>query len=129
MGLCNLPYVPEIIGRRKNLSQYYDNALQNLRVTRPECRDAEACNYAYYPIIFESEEDLLEAMSLLNQKEIFPRRYFYPTLSELPYVEKKNEVLQADKLAKRVLCLPLYHELTEAEIDMIARLLLRSQNY
>lgn len=129
MGLCNLPHVPEIIARRKHLSHYYDNALQYLRVTRPACHDAEAYNYAYYPIVFESEEALLEAMSLLNQKEIFPRRYFYPTLSELPYVEKKDEVLQADELAKRVLCLPLYHELTEAEIDMIARLLLRSQNY
>jgi len=129
MGLCNLPYLSEIITRRKDLSHYYDQALKNLRVTRPTVHDPEAYNYAYYPVIFESEEALLDAVSLLNQKEIFPRRYFYPTLSTLPYIENNTTPLRADELAKKVLCLPLYHELTEAEIDMIARLLLRSQNY
>jgi len=129
MGICNLPYLPEIISRRKHLCGYYDEALKNLQVTRPECTDPEAYNYAYYPVLFESEAVLLEAVALLNQKEIFPRRYFYPTLSTLPYVSNTADLPVATDIAKRVLCLPLYHELTEAEIDMIARLLLRSQNY
>lgn len=129
MGICNLPYLPEILSRRKHLCAYYDKALTNLRVTRPECTGPETYNYAYYPVIFESEEVLLNAVSLLNQKEIFPRRYFYPTLSSLPYVSTADDLPQAKDISKRVLCLPLYHELTEVEIDMIARLLLRSQNY
>ena len=129
MGICNLPYLPEIISRRKHLCTYYDETLKNLRVTRPECTDPESYNYAYYPVLFESEAVLLEAVALLNQKEIFPRRYFYPTLSNLPYVLNAGDLPVATDIAKRVLCLPLYHELTEAEIDMIARLLLRSQNY
>lgn len=127
MGLCNLEFIDEILEKRKALSLYYDEKLRNLDVVKPKLTDPDNFNYAYYPLVFPSEGTLLKAKEQLNRTEIFPRRYFYPTLSSLPYV-KKYETPVADDIAKRVLCLPLYHTLSNSEVNFICRLLLRVQN-
>ncbi|MTI38305.1 DegT/DnrJ/EryC1/StrS family aminotransferase [Fulvivirga lutimaris] len=128
MGLVNLKYIDEILRKRKELSLYYDQVLSNLEVSKPKINDKCSFNFAYYPIIFKSEMDLAKSFERLNRAEIFPRRYFYPSLSQLPYVERENLPV-TDDLSKRVLCLPLYHTLSFEEIDLIARLLMRIQNH
>lgn len=128
MGLSVLPHVAAIIQRRQLLSAHYDEKLKNLEVTRPKITAATDYNYAYYPIIFPSEALLLKSKQRLEQSNIFCRRYFYPTLSSLDYVKKQHTPI-ADDIARRVLCLPLYHTLSVEEVDLIARLLLRTQNY
>ena len=67
-------------------------------------------NGAYFPIAFNTEEDLLNIVEILNNENIYPRRYFYPSLNVLPYIEYK-ELTQAESLSKRVLCLPVYDQL------------------
>jgi len=65
---------------------------------------------------------------VLELNEIFVRRYFYPSLaSTLPYLESKHLEV-TDRVSKSVVCLPLYFDLTLEEIDLIARLILRTQN-
>ena len=86
-------------------------------------------NYAYLPILFKSEEALLASLDALNAHRIFPRRYFYPLLSGLPYVENKRELPVAESIANKVLCLPLFHDLEKETIDMICRILMRVQSY
>jgi len=68
------------------------------------------------------------SLDALERKEINPRRYFHPSLSSLGYVPDSHTPV-SDDVAERVLCLPLYHTLTEEEQEMIARLLLRSARY
>jgi len=64
----------------------------------------------------------------MDKQEIFARRYFYPSLaSALPYLPKV-ELPVTEDTAKRVLCLPFYHDLTFAEVELIARIMLRIQN-
>lgn len=128
MGLCVLPKMEEILARRKEQSAFYDELLANLKVQKPRITDNCVFNYAYYPIIFETEEILLASLEELNKKEIFPRRYFYPSLSSLPYVQPQPTPI-SDAIAKRVLCLPLYHDLSREEQQMIVRVLLRVQRY
>ncbi len=128
MGLSNFSFIPEILEKRKALSLYYDKRLVNLEKKRPELFDEENYNYAYYPIIFPNEKSLLKAMKELERAKIFGRRYFYPTLSSLSYVKSQKTPI-ADKISKKVLCLPLFHTLSEVEIDLVARILLRAQNY
>ena len=68
-----------------------------------------------------------ESMQKLELAQIYCRRYFYPSLSALPYV--KNVAMPVcDSIASRIMCIPLYHTLTLADLDMICRLLLRAQN-
>lgn len=128
MGLVNLKYISNIHEKRKNLSERYADKLKNLKAFVPKWHKDATKNYAYYPIVLESEELLLKIKQELDKNEIFTRRYFYPSLaSSLPYIEK--EILQiAEDSSKRVLCLPLYHDLEIEEIDLIARIMLRIQN-
>jgi dTDP-4-amino-4,6-dideoxygalactose transaminase len=128
MGLCNLPYAEEILLKRKEQSLYYDSVLEKLSVMRQRINPKCKYNYSYYPIIFENEDTVLKAKKNLEDRSVFSRRYFYPSLSKLNYVSL-HDTQKSDSIASRILCLPLYHELSREEQDMIARILLRTQNY
>src|SRR5690606_33140901 len=87
MGLCVLPYMDEILRYRKQIVEFYDNYLDFNTVTKLKIRESTSWNYSYYPVIFENEEKLLEVQKVLNENSIFPRRYFYPSLNQLNYVD------------------------------------------
>jgi len=127
MGLCNLKYIDQILDVRKRQWLYYEKQLKGLNVKflniNPDCE----FNYAYFPIVFKTEESLDKSIQTLNNNYVYPRRYFYPALSTLDYV-KGGSCPIAEDLAKKVICLPLYHDLTVEEQDMICRILLRVQN-
>lgn len=128
MGLCNLNYTAAILKKRKEQSEYYNDRLQHLNVKHQQINSHAEFNYAYYPVLFESEKILIKVKHELEQNRIYTRRYFYPTLSKLEYVKKFDTPI-ADDIAKRILCLPIYHDLSLEEIDYISRILLRIQNY
>lgn len=128
MGLTNFFHIEKIHQRRKELTEHYDEKLKGLRAKKPLWHKAGTLNYAYYPLVFESEELMLKSIEHLKGHEIFTRRYFYPSLANtLPYLEKQNFEV-TDDVARRILCLPLYVDLSFEEIDLICRLLLRIQN-
>ena len=118
MGLANLKYMDEIIEERKKICELYDELLKGI-VKRPKIRDGLEYNYIYYPIILKNEEETLEIIKKLNEQEIYPRRYFYPSLNSLQFVENKGECPIAEDISKRVLTLPLYNGLKEEEIRKI----------
>lgn len=124
MGLANLKYIDNIYAQRKLLTERYDKKLKTLKAEKPKWHNASAPNYAYYPIVFETETLLLKCMEKLNANEVFGRRYFYPSLAQsLPYL-KYVDMPITDSIAKRVFCLPLYYDLTLEEVDLICQLLL-----
>lgn len=120
MGLCLLPHMPEIVARRRDRSNRYDRLLSGAgaRLSRPRLREETEYNYAYYPVLFASEADLLAARRRLQAVGVHPRRYFYPSLADLPYVDRFEVPVSRD-VSRRVLCLPLYAELTEPEVDRV----------
>jgi dTDP-4-amino-4,6-dideoxygalactose transaminase len=83
-------------------------------------------NYSYFPIILPSEV-LKQMEGHLIANGIYPRRYFYPSLHTLRLVEK-YECTNSQYIAQRVMCLPMHHDLSEEEMHMIVRILLRVQN-
>lgn len=124
MGLVNLNHIEKIHNQRKLLSETYDRELKDIKVFKPSWHKNATINYAYYPIIFENEETLLKVMSGLEKEQIFTRRYFYPSLaSVLPYLEKCDMPV-TDNMAKRVLCLPFYYDLSVEEVKIISKLIL-----
>ena len=128
MGLANLNHIQAIHDKRRELTEHFDEKLKGLKAFKPKWHRNSNLNYAYYPIVIESEELLLKIKTTLDAHEIFTRRYFYPSLANtLPYLEKKDMEV-TDSISKRVLCLPLYFDLTLEEVDLIARLILRVQN-
>lgn len=128
MGLANLKYISDIHEKRKALTRLYDEKLKGLKAFRPRWHQKANENFAYYPVILESEDLLLKLKAELDKNEIFTRRYFYPSLaSALPYLPKL-ELPVTEDISKRSLCLPLYYDLTFEEVDLISRLILRIQN-
>lgn len=112
MGLCNLTYIDEILESRKKQCLLYDELFYDTPVHSLIVQNYSKWNSAYYPAIFESETVVLKVKEVLEQNDVHTRRYFYPSLDTLDYV-RTEEVAFSKDISKRVLCLPLYFDLTE----------------
>jgi dTDP-4-amino-4,6-dideoxygalactose transaminase len=118
MGLSVLPHMTEILDGRENVVNYYSNNLNFNGISPLKIKENTIWNFSYYPIILQSEELMLKVQKALNSHSIFPRRYFYPSLSTLNYVNEQSTPI-ADDIAKRILCLPLYPTLNLVELELI----------
>ena len=122
MGLANFPYINEIIENRKTISELYDKELEGI-IQRPEKQSELQYNYAYYPIVFKNEEELLKAFKALNKEDIYPRRYFYPSLNTLPYIKEKQSCPISENICSRIACLPLYPDLSKENALRICKII------
>lgn len=122
MGLAVFPYVSEIIKERNHLVETYDNNLNFSTIFKMKLRQGTNWNFSYYPIVFNSEEILLKTQLALLEEGILPRRYFYPSLNTLHYIQG-DKMKISESIAGRVLCLPLYKSLTEAEVLSVVKII------
>ena len=122
MGLCVLPKVDELIALRKTIFHQYNNLLDFTRISRPVLSPGMTrYNYAYYPVVLASEQVLLNVVEALSLEGIVPRRYFYPSLNTLPFVKNAQPCPISEDIARRVLSLPLYPGLAEADVARICQ--------
>ena len=119
MGLAVFPYMNQIIEERKKVTQLYDTLIDFEKVSKMKIRLETTWNHSYYPIIFKSEEVLLKTLEKLNGQNIFPRRYFYPSLNTIEYTKGKAMPI-SEQVAARILCLPLFYKLPKDTIIKIA---------
>jgi dTDP-4-amino-4,6-dideoxygalactose transaminase len=112
----------QIIESRMQVIHYYNMSLDFTKLQKLKIREYTEWNNSYYPVILESEERLVSIQKKLNELQIFPRRYFYPSLNTIPYAKGKNMPI-SESIASRILCLPLYVGLERREIDEITNLL------
>ena len=134
MGLCNLRHVDEEIAKRRAVVERYREHLEGvdglrLNVQQPEVRS----NYAYFPVVFD--ENLFgasrnEVMDALAQNGIGARKYFYPLTNTFECFHGKYNVDAtpvALHVAKRVLTLPLYADLSMEDVDRICKIVLEQK--
>lgn len=122
MGLVNFAHLEEIKTARKHICELYDSLLKG-KLRRPKVQDGLEYNYAYYPVVFESEKELLAAFDRLAKIDVFPRRYFYPSLNQLPYLQKYYPCPVSEDITTRIACLPLYVGLADADVEKICEVL------
>jgi dTDP-4-amino-4,6-dideoxygalactose transaminase len=122
MGLANFPHIGEIIAARKIASETYDIAL-NGAVGRPKSVADFEYNYSYYPVVFKSESELLKVFDALGKSEIYPRRYFWPSLNNLPYLSCTNKCPISEDVANCIACLPLWDKIEQKTIKNIAKII------
>nr|WP_288834195.1 DegT/DnrJ/EryC1/StrS family aminotransferase [uncultured Flavobacterium sp.] len=122
MGLAVLPYMDTIMAERKKVVDYYYRHLDFSKLTPLKIRANTSWNYSYYPVIFKTEEQLLEVEQRLKANNIIPRRYFYPALNTIEYANGKHMPV-AERIASRIMCLPLYDTLEEKILDKIIMLI------
>lgn len=125
MGLCNLNNLTNVIAKRKAVTHIYDGLLDGIPGLRlfPNITGLKR-NYAYYPIIIEDIFGLTrnEAAEKLTRAGINARKYFYPLTNAFVCYKQfnfpRNTPIAAD-IANRVLCLPLYADMTEDDVKKI----------
>ncbi|MBO2032545.1 DegT/DnrJ/EryC1/StrS family aminotransferase [Siccationidurans ginsengisoli] len=122
MGLCNLPRVEGFIEQRRALAECYRRELAGLPLQFPEpIDDSLQYNYSYFPVLFDTENHLLRVKEALAAQTINTRRYFFPSLNQLPYHAGASCPTSED-VSRRVLCLPFYQELTFEQVRWISQL-------
>lgn len=123
LGLSVFPYMDSILKEREKIVEIYREELsgfKNLRLLKlmPET----SWNYSYFSVIFTSEHQLLRVKRALENNNIFPRRYFYPSLNTLPYVNYQD-IPVAFNISKCILCLPLYAGLELSNVENILKII------
>lgn len=119
LGIVNLVQFDEVFRDRKVKYVYYKESLSSIRELEfQHCKYGES-NYSYFPVIFESESLTLEILSALSKKNIYPRRYFYPSVNTLSGIVKYSSTPISEDISSRILCLPLYYSLSYNEIDEV----------
>lgn len=122
MGLAVYEHIDEIFTERKRVCEQYDVELDFSQLQKIKIRTNTEWNYSYYPVIFPSEEKMLKVLLTLNQHEIVPRRYFYPSLNTIEYTKGMNMPI-SESISKRILCLPLYTSLHSNDVSKIVQII------
>lgn len=127
MGLAVLPQVDGLIQERKKIFEWYHSCLPPA-LQRPVQRVKDfKYNYSYLPVLFESERQLLNAKGKLNGNDIHPRRYFFPSLNQLPYsLDFQHNCPVSVDISSRILCLPLYAGLEQIDVEKISCIIKKS---
>ena len=130
-GLLQLKHIDKALKARAQVAHRYRKALADVPgLTLPQGQEPAAYNHAYFPILVGPEfplkrDKLFEKMEAAG---IFPRRYFYPLISNIPaYVNlpsaQRDHLPVANRVAEQILCLPIYPDLASEDIDRVIDIL------
>lgn len=127
MGLCVLSEMDVINSERKlrwdNYLHFFED---NGKLKLQSHNSVFSNNYAYFPIVFQDEAMMLHVKSKLNSEGINPRRYFYPSLNKLAYLNESEACPISESIAERILCLPLFHDLESRIQNKICQIIVNS---
>ena len=126
MGLSMLDEIETVLAKREEVHRRYYEALESL-YEMPVWKEGATRNYAYFPVLFPSEDALLKTQERLNEAGIFPRRYFYPSLDTLESGRPDGGSPISRDRARRVLCLPIYPALPLGVQDRIISIMVSSR--
>lgn len=127
-GLLNMQYVDSAIKKRSEVAIRYRNALKNISgITFLEDIPNVRHNYSYFPVFIEEKDYGMSRDALykkMNDANIFGRRYFYPLISEFSTYRgldsaRPENLPVANEVAKRVICLPMHHELSKDDVERV----------
>ncbi len=111
-GLTTFPYIEESFGNEEQQT---------------------TLNCSYFPIFVDEKQYGMSRDELyfkMKDNDVLGRRYFYPLISTfatyrtLPSANPQN-LPNAHRLADTVICLPIHHTLSEAEVNRIISLIKR----
>ena len=133
-GLLNLKLVDEAIEARKKTAEIYREALKDIDgLTFYEDMPGVKHNYSYFPIFIDAEKYGMTRDELyfkMKEANVLGRRYFYPLISEFSTYRglesaRRENLLNAHKMADTVICLPMHHELSEGDMKRILELIVK----
>lgn len=127
IGLAQLPHMSYIHSARQRVDYRYREALSTeCSISIPLHPQTGKANYSYFPVLFERNKVWLrdKVYESLKEQGIFTRRYFYPLISSFPMYKgiasgSPDNLPNAVDVANRVLCLPIYPDLSVGDQDII----------
>jgi dTDP-4-amino-4,6-dideoxygalactose transaminase len=129
MGICNLRNIDIEINKRKNVVERYTerlNGIKGIRLSIPQ--QGIKGNYSYFPVVFEGYRLTRdEVFEKLKSHNIMARKYFYPLTNSFVCYNSRFDIEEtpvASYIADRVITLPLYSELSLADVDRICDIIL-----
>ena len=131
-GLLNLKQVDAAIDARRQVAIRYREALRSVKgISFFDDIPGVRHNYSYFPIFIEEEQFGMTRDELyfkMKERGILGRRYFYPLISSFHTYNglvssSPTNLPIATRIAKEVICLPMYHDLSIEEIDRVIRLI------
>ena len=130
IGLLNLDRLAANRAARKERSDAYRSLLSDLplRPLDPANYPGLSYNYAYFPVFCPDTECREAIVEELNAHDIYPRRYFEPSLNELDFLPEasRSPCPVSEHASRTVVCLPLYPDLPLADIERICGLVHQS---
>jgi dTDP-4-amino-4,6-dideoxygalactose transaminase len=135
MGSMLLPYLDEMIQKRKTIYNLYCERLEEISGIRLPQKQADNIqyNYSYMPIEIDEQEFGLSRDQLyerLKEYKVFSRRYFYPLICDFPcyrHIQIQDPLTTARKVASRILTLPIYPELKIDDVNQICDIIIEIQ--
>ncbi|WP_237162683.1 DegT/DnrJ/EryC1/StrS family aminotransferase [Shewanella halifaxensis] len=122
MGLSLLDNINVIQEQRIRCTEAYHYQLKGVFEFQT-WSEKSSNNGAYMPVLCHSESQLLSLMPRLLELGIQTRRYFYPSLSEVPCYGMNGDTPIANDISRRILCLPLYANMTLEDVTDICSLI------
>ncbi len=124
MGLLQLKNYRSRAEKRKKIYDFYASQFRNNPRLKLQSlnKNLTYFTYPYFPVCFESEKITKKVLGVLLRNAIIPRRYFYPSIHEFSYINKKYNLKNSEKISHTILCLPLYEELSMQEASTIVNL-------
>jgi perosamine synthetase len=122
VGLIQLAKLPEVITRRRELAGRYHKLLAEIDgltwVTDPEYGTT---NYQSFWVVLPDSYagTVLDVLNALVQRGISARRGIMASHLEPAYGEVRAELPVTEHLTRRSLILPLFHQMTEEEQDLV----------
>ncbi|RUR40114.1 DegT/DnrJ/EryC1/StrS family aminotransferase [Vreelandella populi] len=124
IGLSVLDEIDKNIFARNQVAEFYRQQLSNHYQHQVWNGDATQ-NNAYIPLVLDTEERTVKLVEYFQDMNITVRRYFYPSLSTIQIEHKKNKkTMISDSIASRIVCLPIYSDLSESTLHEIVKHLL-----
>lgn len=130
-GLLQLKHIDDTMAQRQAIDTRYRQTLANIKGITLYLHDPHAnSNFSYFPILVEDDYPLSrdELYEKLKANNILSRRYFYPLISNMPMYRglpsaNAAHLPEANELARKVLCLPIFTELTDLDLSKIVECL------
>lgn len=126
MGICNLRHVDGEIEKRRLVDERYRNNLSGKDGIKlnPVYADVKH-NFAYFPVVFDGAYNRDDIADRLAANGIFARKYFYPlTNNNTCYGFEGDRTPVAESISEKVLCLPMYADLSADDVDRICKIIL-----
>ena len=118
MGLAVLDEIEQVKSGREKVWQQYSEALSPKFQLQQRHQEGNN-NYAYFPVLLDSEAHVKNALTALQEKGIEARRYFYPALDTVEGLGTEKICPKARHISMTIICLPIWPELPRDQLAQV----------